>query len=60
MVNAAPAQSLSLSQTACSPNRPYWGDRELRARMGRRYGILMEIVGDVVAQLPLMLDFERR
>ena len=44
-----------------SPQRPYWGDdRELRARMGWRHGILMEIVGDVVAQLPLMLYFQRR
>jgi hypothetical protein len=25
MVNAAPAQSLPLCQTACAPQRPYWG-----------------------------------
>ena len=44
-----------------SPQRPYWGDdRELRARMGWRHGILMEIVGDVVAQLPLVLECQRR
>ena len=42
------------------PNDPTGGDRELRAGMGRRHGNLMEIVGDVVAQLPLTLDFQRR
>jgi hypothetical protein len=42
------------------PKDPTGGDRELRARMGRRHGILMEVVGDVVAQLPLTLDFQRR
>jgi hypothetical protein len=34
------------------PNDPTGGDRELRARMGRRHGNIMEVVGDVVAQLP--------
>jgi hypothetical protein len=34
------------------PNDPTGGGRELRARMGRRHGNIMEVVGDVVAQLP--------
>ena len=42
------------------PNDPTGVDRELRDRMGRRHGNIMEVVGDVVAQLPLMLDFQRR
>ena len=59
MVDAAPAESLPLCRTAPAPNDPTGGDRELRARMGRRHGNLMEVVGDVVAQLPLTLDFQQ-
>ena len=47
-------------QKACAPQDPTGVTVILRARMARRHGNLMEIVGHVVAQLPLMLDFQRR